>query len=138
MFQHTAARRRLLIKFELNTFKDTVSTHSRPKAAARQILKMNFCLVVSTHSRPKAAACTDFQAIHSFFVFQHTAARRRLLDKFPSQSNSSNMFQHTAARRRLLPTYKSKKNQCIKHCISLTDFMIRSLVSITVASPLYK
>lgn len=33
---------------------------------------------------------------------------------------------------------KSKKNQQIKYRISLTDFMIRSLVSITAVLPLYK
>ena len=33
-----------------------VSTHSRPKAAAREADKAGIPLVVSTHSRPKAAA----------------------------------------------------------------------------------
>ena len=34
----------------------SVSTHSRPKAAASQDLIKSICYGVSTHSRPKAAA----------------------------------------------------------------------------------
>ena len=55
-FQHTAARRRL----QLASFKEAiflqVSTHSRPKAAATFVQRVNIGIEVSTHSRPKAAA----------------------------------------------------------------------------------
>ena len=56
-FQHTAARRRLQ-RYKVK-FRDiyVVSTHSRPKAAAR--INGELCIyntIVSTHSRPKAAA----------------------------------------------------------------------------------
>ena len=57
MFQHTAARRRLRFALRASFFSATVSTHSRPKAAA------NSADTVAT----------------STAVFQHTAARRRLL-----------------------------------------------------------
>ena len=55
-FQHTAARRRLLSARPILIKSDIVSTHSRPKAAARYQQMLNELLVVSTHSRPKAAA----------------------------------------------------------------------------------
>ena len=57
---------------------DIVSTHSRPKAAARIAETVRRYGMVSTHSRPKAAAY-GLEAQH-FTVneFQLTAARRRL------------------------------------------------------------
>ncbi len=56
MFQHTAARRRLLAKKSKWVVVATVSTHSRPKAAALFEPLGLISLKVSTHSRPKAAA----------------------------------------------------------------------------------
>ena len=56
-------------------------------------------VTVSTHSRPKAAA-VDIAGRHSGVKFQHTAARRRLL--FATNGYQMGLlFQHTAARRRL-------------------------------------
>ena len=77
MFQHTAARRRLvgiIAKIAQNqacfntqppeggwgTTKGgssvrIVSTHSRPKAAGKRVETLNSEVIVSTHSRPKAA-----------------------------------------------------------------------------------
>ena len=54
-FQHTAARRRLVLSSSINSTLGEVSTHSRPKAAGCQIRKLLIVLKVSTHSRPKAA-----------------------------------------------------------------------------------
>ena len=54
---------------------------------------------VSTHSRPKAAAKPP-TTITTKMWFQHTAARRRLPD-FNRQFDPITKFQHTAARRRL-------------------------------------
>ena len=58
-------------------FKDTVSTHSRLKAAGFPYRDLVFVPFVSTHSRLKAAGHyqTHRAALH---LFQHTAARRRL------------------------------------------------------------
>mgnify|MGYP000986343689 CR=1 FL=1 len=56
-------------------------------------------LDVSTHSRPKAAGSSLIPCFSSY-VFQHTAARRRLVRWFDKQTVSLR-FQHTAARRRL-------------------------------------
>jgi len=55
-----------------------VSTHSRPKAAAAWDAAKTRQEVVSTHSRPKAAAMSYTDALLAT-LFQHTAARRRLL-----------------------------------------------------------
>ena len=56
-FQHTAARRRLPYKPKTVIVPDVVSTHSRPKAAALDVVNViSNLLGVSTHSRPKAAA----------------------------------------------------------------------------------
>ena len=55
----------------------TVSTHSRPKAAGRNCLMISACGMVSTHSRPKAAGWANSRA-GWWTRFQHTAARRRL------------------------------------------------------------
>ena len=76
-FQHTAARRRLVIAMQHLTLNNAVSTHSRPKAAGNQTIKTinlwdcfntqppeggwastdeySRTMPVSTHSRPKAA-----------------------------------------------------------------------------------
>ena len=56
LFQHTAARRRLPWSLISTFLFWSVSTHSRPKAAAGQDIAALKAAVVSTHSRPKAAA----------------------------------------------------------------------------------
>ena len=56
LFQHTAARRRLLAAATEKVNITFVSTHSRPKAAAARTSKTKPSQKVSTHSRPKAAA----------------------------------------------------------------------------------
>ena len=101
-----------------------VSTHSRPKAAARLMSNriLNCCFntqppeggcayalaagcprLVSTHSRPKAAAKHLEWTAADYEVFQHTAARRRLAST-SCKPGCFFRFQHTAARRRLLVT----------------------------------
>ena len=68
------------------------------------ITSSNFATIatsVSTHSRPKAAAVLASVFIATERAFQHTAARRRLLIP-PTMIGATSRFQHTAARRRLL------------------------------------
>ena len=65
--------------------------------------------VVSTHSRPKAAATLSPPAPRST-VFQHTAARRRLRD-VACLDVRFGQFQHTAARRRL-PKTATQRSVC--------------------------
>ena len=99
-----------------------VSTHSRPKAAGQPRNHALPVVRVSTHSRPKAAGfprrtkngtrpCFNTQPPeggwfdqHRFtlttVMFQHTAARRRLVINGFAQCCDT-AFQHTAARRRL-------------------------------------
>ena len=125
MFQHTAARRRLVAQVVVTWIIFVVSTHSRPKAAVCDFLCLFFWHIVSTHSRPKAAGPANptfslgvlgfntqppeggwkrkpSQNIkHS--MFQHTAARRRLANHL-LMFFFQRWFQHTAARRRLVMT----------------------------------
>ena len=113
MFQHTAARRRLVFHcFDAFGFL-LVSTHSRPKAAGCasstirtapsgfstqppeggwivEILAFDLS-VVSTHSRPKAAG-TSKGITMSFALFQHTAARRRLAEHLGMRQNGQACF----------------------------------------------
>ena len=66
-FQLTAARRRLRGVAEGFGRDVTVSTHSRPKAAAFYRLASLIAICVSTHSRPKAAAgcyCKSAGGVH--------------------------------------------------------------------------
>ena len=121
LFQHTAARRRLLAFQSAQTLVYSVSTHSRPKAAALLLFAHRNKTQVSTHSRPKAAAANPATTA-SKRVFQHTAARRRLRQiaqhifptvcfntqppeggciSSPASPPKKQPFQHTAARRRL-------------------------------------
>ena len=124
LFQHTAARRRLVYRDEnaINQIKRfntqppeggwrqsrrllqarfSVSTHSRPKAAGSKFKNGAPVFNVSTHSRPKAAGNLEYLFVlqkqrfntqppeggwktskgitMSFALFQHTAARRRLV-----------------------------------------------------------
>ena len=55
LFQHTAARRRLVDRRRLGGNEPCVSTHSRPKAAGNNRPEVTEEWLVSTHSRPKAA-----------------------------------------------------------------------------------
>ena len=55
LFQHTAARRRLIIAKKASFWEVVVSTHSRPKAAELGSKAKIYRVAVSTHSRPKAA-----------------------------------------------------------------------------------
>ena len=121
-FQHTAARRRLLmrVKFKNNS---SIGFNTQPRgggctgtadniadllkfqhtAARRRLHHVKYTSVhpylVSTHSRAEAAAIMPSSMIYAC-RFQHTAARRRLHSRFHLAKNFT-MFQHTAARRRL-------------------------------------
>ena len=77
LFQHTAARRRLGPATQADNLRELVSTHSRPKAAGGDAYAARHAEHVSTHSRPKAAGLSGLLCA-SRWLFQHTAARRRL------------------------------------------------------------
>ena len=72
LFQHTAARRRLLPTILPQWQGKSVSTHSRPKAAACNNCILRIKTKVSTHSRPKAAARLSFPATPSSIVSTHS------------------------------------------------------------------
>ena len=75
-FQHTAARRRLnLLTVKLRQF-GGFNTQP-PEGGCAYFKLINGFTAVSTHSRPKAAVLVaGYES--SYSVFQHTAARRRL------------------------------------------------------------
>ncbi len=78
-FQHTAARRRLYIRLQILKAAESVSTHSRPKAAVLHGLPVSGILQ-RFNTQPPEGGCADcLAALRSDALFQHTAARRRLL-----------------------------------------------------------
>ena len=116
-FQHTAARRRLLAllcslvvltlvstrsRAKAAALNDkiirgcsTVSTHSRVEAAAFDFQSLHRLLLVSTHSRVEAAAKKRLFSIKSIFLFQHTAAWRRLPGFCSNNAKSSSVSTHS-------------------------------------------
>ena len=98
MFQHTAARRRLIQSNQQFFFIGCFNTQP-PEGGWAENEKRKQELAVSTHSRPKAAACRESR-IKGDSAFQHTAARRRLV-LVKKHNAREELFQHTAARRRL-------------------------------------
>ena len=89
MFQHTAARRRLRWSDNQSHKQKTVSTHSRPKAAAccfaRQYGRDH---IVSTHSRPKAAADGRvYQPAHRA-VSTHSRPKAAAFEKLLAQAET--------------------------------------------------
>ena len=100
LFQHTAARRRL-VKNQLIIDCLQVSTHSRPKAAGRiDISERALDLGVSTHSRPKAAGRSAFQK-SAFLPCFNTQPPEGGWGMIYLPLFGLQLFQHTAARRRL-------------------------------------
>ena len=98
-FQHTAARRRLANRSFQAHAGDCFNTQP-PEGGCKAQYRAKPPTVVSTHSRPKAAV-GKFGYGRGRFLFQHTAARRRLV-VLEEDEPSGMVFQHTAARRRLL------------------------------------
>ena len=122
-FQLTAARRRLLVPDFVPKMGLFVSTHSRPKAAAKLPDHLRGLGIVSTHSRPKAAAfcCAGMPRRRRGFNSQppEGGCHPYILNLYLSHCFNSQppeggclpqvswhlrmpMFQLTAARRRLL------------------------------------
>ena len=77
-FQHTAARRRLPANGGTDYAIKMVSTHSRPKAAARRPNRIAFKHDRFNTQPPEGGCMSFFVVIVFYLVFQHTAARRRL------------------------------------------------------------
>ena len=77
-----------------------VSTHSRPKAAAVILAIWRCRLDVSTHSRPKAAAAWDAAKTRQEVVSTHSRPKAAAMSY--TDALLATLFQHTAARRRLL------------------------------------
>ena len=98
-FQHTAARRRLDHTVFQVVCRNSVSTHSRPKAAGTNKVSLyTMYWFQHTAARRRLGDFVVFWLRHG--GFQHTAARRRLVYR-RRVGRLRIMFQHTAARRRL-------------------------------------
>ena len=77
-FQHTAARRRLLLNHFYEETGKNVSTHSRAEAAAfNQAESPSYA--ISFNTQPRGGGCfLIYRLTVPINAFQHTAARRRL------------------------------------------------------------
>ena len=116
MFQHTAARRRLVFRYILVCL-CLRRFNTQPPEGGWENCSTNRIPIyfVSTHSRPKAAGLKQEILDEIEGQFQHTAARRRLVLCIPSKVFVCG-FQHTAARRRLaLDSYKGNQRQLFQH-----------------------
>ena len=77
-FQHTAARRRLRTPRPPKRFADSVSTHSRPKAAADHPSRRHLRHCCFNTQPPEGGCRSSIPTAFAALLFQHTAARRRL------------------------------------------------------------
>ena len=122
LFQHTAARRRLVFGFGVSSPAPVGFNTQPPEGGWKSLILSTSTTMVSTHSRPKAAGLARIASryerqsfntqppeggwaqpkkrIKSWLMFQHTAARRRLV-RIKWLKLLEYLFQHTAARRRL-------------------------------------
>ena len=100
LFQHTAARRRLVSAAPSAKAEIQVSTHSRPKAAGARLELALLKAFVSTHSRPKAAGPKKWIQLFLFLGFNTQPPEGGWLIVW-SAAMARFLFQHTAARRRL-------------------------------------
>ena len=95
MFQHTAARRRLLSNSGFWCDIIIVSTHSRTKAAAIKRLRLGKRLKCF-NTQPHEGGCKeDIFTAEERVRFQHTAARRRLLRKLFCLCYQSSVSTHS-------------------------------------------
>ena len=100
VFQHTAARRRLVYHFARRFLPGYVSTHSCPKAAGKKTAQRRSNRRCFNTQPPEGGWVKILVYTSCLFLFQHTAARRRLAP--PARFRAyTRPFQHTAARRRL-------------------------------------
>ena len=100
MFQLTAARRRLGSYRPTPGNTQSVSTHSRPKAAGFYRVSARYFLACFNSQPPEGGWWPKSAPRHLVWQFQLTAARRRLASELSAITTKS-PFQLTAARRRL-------------------------------------
>ena len=109
LFQHTAARRRLVRGGAL-VFRSFRFQHTA--ARRRLVPPVDFMLFRPCFNTqpPEGGWLGTLAANAPVILFQHTAARRRLVHARGNIPNN-NQFQHTAARRRLEPLSKALLHQ---------------------------
>ena len=101
MFQHTAARRRLLAVLYLYASLVKGFNTQPPEGGCESIMRYGSALFCFNTQPPEGGCLAISMTADLMSEFQHTAARRRL--RFSRAIHALNkLFQHTAARRRLL------------------------------------
>ena len=114
-FQHTAARRRLPGVRVKEITPELVSTHSRAEAAAG-----GFCDLTkqerSFNTQPRGGGCQTDSFSDALLAYVSTHSRAEAAASGIVIYRSVKMFQHTAARRRLL--YFTKSNQIRSSCFN--------------------
>ena len=114
-FQHTAARRRLLILDLYGKSGNGVSTHSHPKVAANLPYPNTFTSPGFNTQPPEGGCVLDETPKEMEPMFQHTATRRWLQAARVSFILKI-LFQHTATRRWLLLNFMpSLRNFWFQH-----------------------
>ena len=99
LFQHTAARRRLGVTQFSQRSQACFNTQPPEGGWFRRSLQPRYQSRFNTQP-PEGGWWVVLVELADFFLFQHTAARRRLADT-PQPGDVVVWFQHTAARRRL-------------------------------------
>ena len=102
------------MRFHLYLFNVSVSTHSRPKAAGYFARQYGHGHIVSTRSRPKAAGNPYRREGGSMAVSTHS--RPKAAERLAAERYKTWLFQHTAARRRLKERqFENGKNDVSTH-----------------------
>ena len=109
-FQHTAARRRLG-DFIRSSMAFSRSFNTQPPEGGWLFNYRPLRRITSFNTQPPEGGwLVEAMMVQAFFMFQHTAARRRLVLVIAG-STIKQRFQHTAARRRLEPLSKALLHQ---------------------------
>ena len=106
MFQHTAARRRLVLLRPFTQLFTVVSTHSRPKAAGAKAIINPYLRTLFQHTAARRRLGSCFALAKTHLLFQHTAARRRLASRLRNQLNKEHVSTHSRP--------KAAGNPCIQ------------------------
>ena len=106
-FQHTAARRRLPTATDGGAFDLPVSTHSRPKAAAHRTL-CSLSANSGFNTQPPEGGCSYHDTLKTVRASFNTQPPEGGCNAQSRTVGRGVMFQHTAARRRLPSIQKCK------------------------------
>ena len=95
LFQHTAARRRLVTRFAFCPTFQQVSTYSRPKAAGLRASRSVLLFSSFNTQPPEGGWHSDAFIFQALRWFQHTAARRRLVFTWSARLEVGHVSTHS-------------------------------------------